>query len=68
MLSAEVRAISIASRNKLRSASLCGAIFEVFGTILGGFGRSKWMPKSTLGTFFFDVFFEGVSTSILGRF
>ena len=41
--------------------------FDV-GSILGGFGRPKRRPKSSFGRFFFDVFFECVSASILDRF
>ena len=44
------------------------SIFFDVGSILGRFGRPKRRPKSIFGTFFFDVFFECVSASILGRF
>ena len=58
-------AISTASRNRLRSASLFGAISEDFGAILGGFGRPKWTPNLVFMRFFGDVFFECVVVSIL---
>ena len=41
--------------------------FDV-GSILGGFGRPKWRPKSIFGRFFFDAFSERVLASILGCF
>ena len=41
----EVREVPIASRNKLRSASLWQAIFKDFGPILGGFEEPKLRPK-----------------------
>ena len=62
----DLRAVSIASRNKLRSASLCGAIFRDFGAILKGFGRPKWMPKPIFWRLLFDVFFECVFAWIFG--
>ena len=40
------------------------SFFFDLGSILGGFGRQK----SSFGRFFFDVFFERVSASILRRF
>jgi len=42
--------------------------FRGFRSDFRRFRKPKWMPKSTLGTFFFDVFFEGGSTLILGCF
>ena len=42
-------------------------VFDV-GSMLGGFGRPKWRPKSISGTFFWDAFFECVLGSILGGF
>ena len=57
-----------ASRNKLRSPSLCGAIFRDFGAILKGFGRPKWMPKPIFWRLLFDVFFECVFAWIFGCF
>ena len=68
LISAEARALSIASRNELHSASLCGAIFQDFGAILKGFGRPKWMLKPIFWELLFDVFFECVVASILGGF
>ena len=56
--------VSIASRNRLRSASRCGSIFRDFGAIFGGFGR----PKSIFGKIFFDAFFECVFASIFCGF
>ena len=41
--------------------------FDV-GSILGGFWEVKTEPKSCFFGFFFDVFFECVLASILGRF
>ena len=64
----DFRTISIASRNKLRSASLCGAIFRDFGAILKRLGRPKWMPKPIFWRLLFDVFFECVFAWIFGCF
>ena len=44
------------------------SFFFDLGSILGGFGRPKRRQKSSFGRFFFDVFFECVSASILDRF
>ena len=66
--SAELRVISIASLNKLRSSSLLEGIFKVLGAISGRFGRPKWRPKSIVARFFCNVFFEGVLAFILGHF
>ena len=63
----DFRAISIASRNRRRFTSLWGSILDVFGAILGGFGRPTWEPKSTLGRLFFDLCFECVFASIFCR-
>ena len=43
------------------------AIFVDVGSILGSFWKPKWKRNSILGRFFFDVFFERVSLSILNR-
>ena len=43
-------------------------IFFDVGSILGGFGRPIWRPKSIFGRFFFDVFSERVLASIFGCF
>ena len=48
--------------------SLSEVKFFDFGAILGGFGKPNRRPKSIFGMFFFDVFFECVSASILGGF
>ena len=48
-----------------------GAFFRLFlklGRFWEVFGRPKRRPKSIFGIFFFDVFFECVSASILGGF
>jgi len=60
-------AISIASRNRLRAASLRGAMLEDFRRILGGFGKPKW-TQIDFRAIFFDVFFERVLASICHRF
>ena len=44
------------------------SIFSIFGSILEGFGRPKWRPKSIFGRFFCDAFFECVLASIFLRF
>ena len=64
----EVRAILIASRNRLRSLSLLERILNVFGAIFGGFGRPKWMPNLVFKRFFGDAFFDHVLALILHGF
>ena len=49
LVCAEVRAVSIASRNRLRLASLFEAIFEVFGSQNGG--------QNSIFELFFSMFF-----------
>ena len=44
------------------------SIFFDVGSISGGFWEVKTEPKSCFFGFFFDVFFECVLASILGRF
>ena len=61
-------AICIASRNRLRSTSLCNAFYLDFGGVWGGFWRPKRRPKSIFERFFFDVFRDGVLASILVGF
>ena len=68
LLSDDLRAICIASRNRLRSASLCGAIFRDFGAIFGSFGSYTQTPKSIFGSFFAMFLFECVLASIFCRF
>ena len=58
-------AVSIASRNKLRSTSLLEAILRVFEAILGGFRRPKLTPNMVFRRFFGDVFFDSILASIL---
>ena len=58
------RAVSIASRNKLRFTSLFGGILMDFGKVL----EPKIEAKIDFGRYFCDPFFERVSASIFGRF
>ena len=68
LLSVDFLAVSIASRNKLRSTSLLEAILRVFEAILGGFRRPKLTPNLVFRRFFGDVFFDIVLASILHGF
>ena len=64
----DLLAISIASRNRLRSTSLLEGILKVFGAILGGFRRPKRMPDMVFRRFFGDAFFDRVLASIFHGF
>ena len=52
LISAEAGVIAIASRNRLRSTSLCEAFFFDFGGFWGGFWRPKRKPKSIFRVLF----------------
>ena len=65
LVSDEVRAILIASRNRLRSTSLLEGILKVFEAILKGCGRPKCTPNVVFRRLFGDVFFDRVLASIL---
>ena len=60
----DLLAICIASRNRLRSASLFGAISKDFET----FREAKIEAKIDFSEVFFDVFSECDFASILGQF
>ena len=64
LLSDDFLAISIASRNRLRSASLFGAISKDFET----FREAKIKAKIDFSEVFFDVFSECDFASILDQF
>ena len=64
LTSDDFRAISIASRNKLRLTSLFGEISMDFGKVL----EPKIEAKIDFWEVFLRSFFERVSASIFGRF
>ena len=64
LISDDFRAVSIASRNRLRFASVCEAISEDFGR----FREAKIDAKIDFEAIFLDVFLNRVFASIFYRF